>query len=163
MTTETKAWQFAPFSSDDDGRPVVSVDPGLRTGVAVLMPDGNVWGCEAQWHDAMMQVQIVLSTLMTTHPLVVCEAFIVTATTAQKSAAPWSLEGIGCTRFLTRRFGGEFKLQTAADAKRFSTNPRLKAQGWYLSTPGGHVNDALRHLYLALANQGRLTPPAGVR
>ena len=60
------------------------------------------------------------------------------------------------------RYGLELETQMPVEAKKFATNPRLKAQGWYVSTPGGHVNDALRHLYLFLSRRGLLVPPAGV-
>lgn len=146
----------------EPGRPLIAVDPGLHTGVAVAGPDGAVMGMEGGWDETMVQVRDALNMLLPYQPLLVSESFTINANTATNSQAPWSLEAIGVMRFLARRHGAEFKLQMPVEAKKFATNPRLKAQGWYVSTPGGHVNDAFRHLYLAACKTGRLVPPEGV-
>lgn len=141
------------------GHPIIAIDPGLMTGVAVLRPDGTVQAGEDTWQRAS---EIIETCIKTWHPLVVCESFVITEQTAKHTAAPWSLEGIGVARYLAAREGVEFALQLPVEAKKFSTNARLKAQGWYITTPGGHTNDGLRHLYLNLVHQRRLIPPRGV-
>lgn len=146
----------------DPGTPIVAVDPGLHTGIAIAGPDGSVVGMEGDWDETLVQVRDALNVLLPYKPMLVSESFTINAQTATNSQAPWSLEAIGVMRFLARRHGLELKLQQPVEAKRFSTNPRLKAQGWYVSTPGGHVNDAFRHLYLAACKARRLVPPAGV-
>lgn len=152
-------WEFNRFAVGD---PVIAVDPGLHTGVANLGPDGAVFAGEGTWEETLDYLQYALNRLLPYAPRVVCETYKITTQTAKLSQAPWSLEGIGAVRFLCRRYGARLEMQDPVEAKRFVTNPRLKAQGWYKSTPGGHVNDALRHLYLWLAKDGRLVPPAGV-
>lgn len=146
----------------DAGRPMLTVDPGLHTGIALAGPDGSVFAAEGDWDETLVFARDSLVRLSDMDTLVVCESFTITAQTVRNSAAPWSLEGIGVLRFLCRRHGAELVMQAPVEAKRFATNPRLKAQGWYIGTPGGHVNDALRHLYLAAVKQRRLVPPAGV-
>jgi hypothetical protein len=44
--------------------------------------------------------------------------------------------------------------QSPAQGKTFATNAKLKKVGWYHQTPGGHANDALRHLLLYATKQG---------
>lgn len=143
---------------------MLTFDPGLHTGAAIAGPDGAVFAVEGDWDETLVFARDSLATFstFTLKTLVVCESFTITAQTVQNSAAPWSLEGIGALRFLCRRHDAELTMQGPVEAKRFATNNRLKAQGWYISTPGGHVNDALRHLYLSAVKQRRLEPPAGV-
>lgn len=161
-TSRLGAWPFP--NPVEPGRPVVVCDPGLRTGVAIVDVAGKVYGAEADWDDALVYVQQFLVQHVPYRPAIVCEAFVINSSTAKNSQAPWSLEGIGVLRFLARRHGAELvePLQLAVEAKRFSTNARLKARGWYQPTKGGHVNDALRHLYLYLVKEGRLEVPPGV-
>lgn len=140
------------------GRPAIAVDPGLRTGLAILAPDGSIRAGEAEWGEAFDVVRdyaCLLGDVPAPFDMVV-EAFVVTSATASKSAAPWSLEGIGVCRFIARRHGGTLKLQQAVEAKKFVTDDRLRSRRWHLATPGGHANDALRHLYLYLAHAGRI-------
>jgi len=77
---------------------------------------------------------------------VVCESFI--PRPGVRTWQPQALEAIGVVRYLARRADCPFELQSPADAKRFSTDQKLKKLGWYTPTEGGHVNDALRHLLL---------------
>lgn len=160
--TELRGWKFAPLGAP--GPAVITIDPGKHTGVATMDPEGGVYACEGTWGDTLDYVQRCLVAFWEANvrPAVVSEAFTITQQTASNTQAPWSLEGIGAVRFMCRRYGLELETQLPVEAKKFATNPRLKAQGWYVSTPGGHVNDALRHLYLYLAKRGLLVPPAGV-
>lgn len=158
-------WEFQALSVEERLRPIVSVDPGKRTGVALLGPDGRVWGTEAEWFGAMRYVETVLDRFLElgeADVLVVCERFTINEGTHKKAPDHHALEGIGVCRYEARRRDLVFELQMPVEAKRFATNSRLKAQGWYKSTPGGHVNDALRHLYLKLATTGVVVPPAGI-
>lgn len=156
-----KAWECQGI---EGGQAVLAVDPGKHTGVANLGPDGAVWAGEGDWGETLDYVKAALATYWAAgvRPAVVCEAFTITQQTAANTQAPWSLEAIGAIRFMCRRYGLTLDLQLPVEAKKFATNPRLKHQGWYVSTPGGHVNDALRHLYLYLAKSGRVLPPVGV-
>ena len=80
--------------------------------------------------------------------LVVCESFI--PRPGAKTWQPDAIETIGVLRHLCRWHRHRFELQAPADAKRFSTDAKLKRLGWYQPTEGGHANDAIRHLLLAL-------------
>lgn len=86
---------------------------------------------------------------------VVGERYTITAATAKKTQQPWSLEVIGVTKYLAHKFGcGTVTLQAPADAKKFATNDRLRAMGWWVPGTAGHDKDALRHLMIRLVNQG---------
>ena len=88
---------------------------------------------------------------------VVCEDFIITVNTVRKTQGQlWSLEQRGVLRYLAHEHGVNFKLQRPADAKRFATDKKLRAAGWYRPTAGGHQNDAARHLLTYLASSGQL-------
>lgn len=163
--TEPKVWQMYPVEGLD--RSYVAIDPGLVTGVVTLTRGvGTVLGTQQPWDEAFVNVRDVLLRLTQEEsPItVICEAFTITSKTAQMNQTDmgWPLEGIGVARFLARRHGAEFVTQTATEAKRFATNARLRHQGWYVSTPGGHQNDAARHMYLHLAKRRILVPPEGV-
>lgn len=84
----------------------------------------------------------------------VCERYIINARTAKVSQAPWSLEQIGCLRYLCRRSGVQFHLQNASDAKRFGTEARLNDLGWRRPRGAGHARDAQRHLLVFLTRRG---------
>lgn len=147
------------------GTPVITVDPGLRTGLAILSPDGTVSAAEGEWDETITAVRDAMQLFVTSGfvPVVVVERFTINAETTKKSSdTQWPLEAIGAIRWLARRHALDLTMQMPVEAKRFATNNRLKAIGWYISTPGGHVNDALRHLYLYLATHDRLDVPAGV-
>lgn len=87
------------------------------------------------------------------YSLVVCEDYRITPQTLKKTWQPFSLWQIGLLHYLCQVHDVEFLLQTAAEAKGFSTDAKLKAMGWYNATSGGHANDALRHLMLALVKE----------
>lgn len=123
----------------------LAVDPGLMTGLAyqedTLKPP-LTWQMKAD--DALDFVDELL--VEGTRITVVCENFI--PRPGVRSWQPDALWSIGVVRYLARRAGCLFELQMPADAKRFSTDEKLKKLGWYTPTEGGHVNDALRHLLL---------------
>ena len=85
---------------------------------------------------------------------IVCESFIINARTARVTQAPWSLEIIGCIRYLSQKFcGKDLVMQTPSEAKSFSSNDKLKKIGWFQRGTAGHDNDASRHLLLYAARQ----------
>lgn len=130
-------------------RPILAVDPGITTGWAHTDPSRRLAGMT----DNAGQVQGVIEFMRWANSylassvargVVVCENFVPRgnqATTWQ----PASLHIIGALMFLTDRFGWGFILQSAAEAKSFATNDKLKRAGWWV--PGqDHARDALRHL-----------------
>lgn len=86
--------------------------------------------------------------------LYVVEKFTINATTHKKDPVSVyeTLNIIGAIHYLGHARGIPVKTQTPAEAKRFATDDKLKALGMYRSTPGGHANDAARHLLTHLAS-----------
>lgn len=133
----------------------VAFDPGKMTGVALHHPDnlafeGNFEAFALPCEDAMDWAESwIVSGLWDD---VVCESIVITAQTHKKSQdVLCSVEQIGILRYLCRRCGVPFRLQTPAEAKSFGTDAKLKALGWW--TKGlDHPRDATRHLILRLAN-----------
>jgi len=58
---------------------------------------------------------------------------------------------IGAMRLIADHGGVQFVRQTPAQAKSFATDDKLRKLGWFSPTPGGHANDATRHLLVYLA------------
>jgi hypothetical protein len=56
---------------------------------------------------------------------------------------------IGALDYLAYTHDVPMRLQTPAEAKRFATNDKLRALGWYEGGEG-HADDAARHLLVAL-------------
>lgn len=137
-------------------RSILAVDPGQMTGLSFLgVGEVKPQTSELPWQEFGEYVERVLSQ-STGDMHVVCEAFIITIETAKKTAAPWSLEGIGVCRYLAGKYGATFSLQTASNAKAFSSNDRLRDFNWW--TPGkGHANDATRHLMVYCISKGWFT------
>lgn len=159
-----EAWEFNPLPNPPYA-PVLTVDPGKGTGVAELRVDGTVFGCEGDWDSTLDYVELAVAAHQAAgnRLTIVCESFTITPETARNTQAPWSLEAIGHVRRVARRHGfAPIVEQLPVEAKRFSTSPRLKTLGWWKSTKDGHVNDALRHLYLYLCERNVVVPPVGV-
>lgn len=133
-------------------RYVLGVDPGKKTGVALFdlffetMVDG--------WEVLDDKLGFLLEeTIDKYRPAVVSEAFVINSATVRNTQAPWSLEGIGIARYLSRKYGVHFEVQPQSSAKRFATNERLHALGWYV--PGrGHLADAQRQVLLYVTKHG---------
>lgn len=126
---------------------ILSVDPGKISGIAIWTPED---GTSLSERDFFSTCQIIAE-LADLGATIVIERFTITARTAQLSQAPWSLEIIGVARFFAESCGQSLVVQTPADAKRFSTDGKLKALGWWHKGGAGHANDAARHLLLYAA------------
>lgn len=138
-------------------RLVLAVDPGLNTGTALYDLDKHQ-PIETKQHD-FDSFTTYLARLANENRgalSIVSESFMITVQTAKNSQAPWSLELIGVMRWVSRAWcGRELKLQTPSQAKRFASDGRLRAMGFW--SPGErHANDAARHLLLWLANSQEL-------
>lgn len=134
---------------------IFSFDPGLMTGWALCKTDSmEVSSGELEIIPFLCLVDAWTAKLGV--DLDVCgERFTITVATAKKSQAPWSLEVIGAVKYLAWKHGcGEIKLQAPADAKKFATNERLRAMGWWTPGTKGHDKDALRHLMIRLVGLG---------
>jgi len=81
---------------------------------------------------------------------VVCEDFVISERTIKTARDNNALRLIGWLDIQLDHLGVELSLQTAGQAKGFSTDEKLSAVGWLDTTPGGHSNDAKRHLLVYL-------------
>lgn len=130
---------------------VLSVDPGKMTGY-VIWTDGEREEGELS-HEPFLDFACDLVEAGGID-VIVCERFIITAQTGKLSQAPWSLEQIGALRFFAHRHDVAFELQSAADAKRFATEEKLRRAGWARPKGAGHARDAQRHLLVYLVRHG---------
>jgi len=124
---------------------VVAVDPGVTSGVAIMTFPYRFDNLPGTWELSQMET-IEWASQLDALDVIVCESFI--PRPGAKNFQPASLEIIGALRYVSWLRQIPFVLQSPADAKRFSTNEKLKTLGWYQSTVGGHANDAQRHLLL---------------
>ena len=132
---------------------ILALDPGKKTGWAAydfttkrfVSGEGDFITSARRAHAIAAEHNDELS--------IVSESFTITVNTAKNTQATWSLELIGVYRYLSLAYCREdLTLQAPAAAKRFSSDDRLRAMGWY--TPGkGHANDAARHLMLYLVTR----------
>lgn len=134
---------------------VLAIDPGGTTGMAAYTPGDfgfESWeipgGLEgfAQWWLRGRQPGVVDS-----YDFVVIEKFTIMASTLKKTRQYDALEIIGLVKATSHVSGPPCLLQTPAQAKSFATDDKLKALKWFDSSPGGHKNDATRHLVTCLA------------
>ena len=131
-------------------RTVVAVDPGKATGVAMYRPGYTVSDEPYLRTETIEDWRTVPFTVMMMDPdLVHVEEFRITAATAKKTAAPWSLKCFGAIEALCHQRGTKFTSAPSAN-KDLVTDAMLKTAGVW---PGktAHERDALRHLVLVLA------------
>lgn len=142
---------------------VIGIDPGKMTGVcAVQMVDGSPHVLESLELDFDAYVAWLEDALGNWYPsrnsVVVCERYIVTAQSHKNGQAPWSLEGTGAARSAVSRYWGRPLEMSHTNAKKFSTNQKLKAVGMWHKGGDGHANDALRHALHYLVSAGWKDP-----
>lgn len=136
---------------------VLAIDPGVTSGLAFCRYDGIAMTFHATDEAEQLtacDVAAAWGAHSTPGDTIICEAYRITEATVRKSRQAASLEIIGFLRWLAHRGDFVFVLQSASDAKRFMTDAKLKALGWWRPTPGGHTNDAQRHLGTWLGKQG---------
>jgi hypothetical protein len=139
--------------SESDLPLYVAVDPGGVTGVAwyvdgqfgsAEVPGGDL-GFAPFWRDVLEQFNVA-------H--LVCETFTITPATASKTRQYDALYIIGWLRSECGHLGLPLTMQSPSTGKSFATDAKLRHLGWYDRTPGGHRNDAARHLLTFLAKRG---------
>lgn len=142
---------------------IIGYDPGLASGVAAVAftpgSDARVlFSAEEEWESSITTV-IALS-LLYPQAMVAIEKYTITIATAKKSQQPYSLWCIGAVAWAlgTQKMSSVIKLQTPADAKRFTSNQQLRTLGLWHRGGEGHANDALRHTVLAAARTGWVPP-----
>ena len=132
---------------------VVAIDPGKVTGWARLL-DGVFASGELPCYQALHWIYESLKQGI--KPILVCEDFIFTHETLKKSRQMWSTESIGVLRFLAEEFDLHLHLQPPSQ-KSFSSDDKLRMLGWYKPSPGGHQNDAARHLLVYGVKNGLIS------
>ena len=129
---------------------IVAVDPGEMTGWA-RSHEGSFASGEAPLSQVLHTIHETIRQGFKV--VIICEDFIITPETLKKTRQDSALNGRGALWFMAEEYGSEFILQTAASAKSFSTDDKLKRVGWH--TPGKpHANDAARHLLVHAAGNG---------
>lgn len=132
-----------------DRRYVFGVDPGLLTGAALLdisdLDDIIKLGSWELTVNEYFDMAEAVTTRLGPSVEIAIEDFHITNRTAKLSEAPWSLQLIGATMFLARRFGvRDFQLQSPSE-KKFADNAKLRKVGFWHVGGEGHANDAYRH------------------
>lgn len=132
-------------------RYILGVDPGKKTGVALLdLFFETCTGWEITWPAVGRKLEDLIAEY---HPHVVGESFIINSATVKNTQAPWSLKCLGVAEDMANKYGVHYEEQAQSSAKRFATNERLHALGWY--TPGrGHLADAQRQVLLYVTKHG---------
>jgi hypothetical protein len=139
---------------------ILAVDPGNVTGVALFDPN------EPSARPVTREIQHKDDVYRSINKLkydasvfdIVAERFVISQRTIKSERQTDALDILGYLDSLRALYGLEFTLQTAAQAKRFCPDGKLRSLGWYERTKDGHANDALRHLFTYLASAHRNTP-----
>lgn len=142
----------------------LSIDPGKTTGYAIWQgwSDSPFYSGQVEDRFAFESTFRAFIAPYTSNPTrglsVVMEDFIISAQTVKKSRQDDPLRIIGYVEGLCHEHLIPFKLQTPSEAKQFATDEKLKALRWYYATPGGHANDAARHLLRRLHDEPDVWP-----
>lgn len=133
-----------------EGRIILAIDPGKTTGWAILDPEGVFHSDQVAGRFDFYRTLRALAA--PGHPLeVVIEAFTITARTSTTDRQYDALYIIGYVEAVCEVNGWDFTTQSPGSAKAFASNDKLAAIGWRNPTPGGHADDAARHLLTYLA------------
>lgn len=139
---------------------LLALDPGKTSGIAFAeWRDGGIVGFQSfptPMLDALRLVNWFVEEKMYMERLVVCESW--TPRPGIRTFQPEALESIGACRYLCWKSDIPFELQQPAEAKRFATNEKLATLGWRRPGPGGHADDAARHLLVAAVKHGLIDP-----
>lgn len=136
---------------------VLAVDPGLVS--------GYVWveGDRLARHGQVSPMEMcnIIETAANTFEadVFVYERFQITTATAKHSPQPHAMEIIGVMKYFAHIYSIPLVEQKPVDAKRFSTDKKLKEYGLY-TTSMDHARDAARHYLLWRTKESGL--PRGV-
>lgn len=121
-------------------------DPGGHTGFAEYVSET---GFHRAWYLKAGEAMAWLGRELAENPPdeVVSESIRINAQTHKKSQDVLiSVEQIGIARYLCHAHGIPFVTQTPTEAKRFASDDKLRAYGWWTKGPTDHPRDASRHL-----------------
>lgn len=128
-------------------------DPGKTTGLVTYVPSTKSFNTHELDFENTARTILTAAATHRERLVIISESFRITVQTAKNTQAPWSLELIGAARMCSMLYcGRDIVLQDPAAAKRFASDARLRAMGWY-SRGRGHANDAARHLLLFTATR----------
>ena len=128
-------------------RNAIAFDPGKTTGVATLLR-GKFNGFElgGSFKEKAAEIEKALTPgSWGKWDYVIYEKYIITNRTAKLTQQHEPLMLIGVIEHFAEAAIG----QTPSAGKQFATDDLLKAVGWWMPTPGGHIQDAARHLLKA--------------
>lgn len=132
-------------------RYLLGIDPGLRTGVALVDVLAETCdGFEVQFDECGDKLERIIEQH---RPDVVAERFVINTATATNTQAPWALEIIGVARYLAGKYGCRFAIRSQSSAVNFADDAKLRRLGWYV--PGKrHLKRAQQQaLLFAAENQ----------
>lgn len=129
----------------------LAIDPGKVSGIALWHP------MEATAIKADELTPIEVTNLVDDlwnnslgELVVIAESFVISERTIKTAPQRDALDILGWLTLESQRRGFELHLQTPAQAKKFSTDEKLRALDWFERTKDGHANDAARHLLVYL-------------
>lgn len=131
----------------------LAIDPGGTTGMALFNTRDNGTDFES-WEipgglEGFAQWNFNAGLPLRGFDQIVMESFIINEGTYKKTAQYDALYIIGYVRALSHLHGPPVKMQSPPKRKG-CTDAMLKALKWYDRSPGGHANDAARHLVVHL-------------
>lgn len=133
---------------------ILSIDPGNVTGVATYhrgsvetreLPKGETYEYVTDLVDYHYDNFSAIE--------VVAERFVISQRTIRSERQGDALDILGYLDGLCYLKQVPLTLQTAAQAKSFATDDKLRRLGWYQKTKDGHANDACRHLLVYLVTR----------
>lgn len=143
---------------------LLAIDPGDSTGITLFKFENNtveiIWSREIDEYEVDFVIEDTVSTYQGQIE-VVSEKFTITPQTGKLTAAPWSLEKTGVSRYIARKYKVKFTIQLPVDAKSFCTNKLIKTLGLWVVIPNGegHALDSIRHGVLYMVRNFNWRPP----
>lgn len=134
---------------------ILAVDPGLMVGYAIQYDDGLIKSDQDQKWDFLTWCDPEGWTKW--FDVVVAERYIITPRTARLSQQHDALDILGNLRWWCRKMETPLIEYSAAEAKSFSTDDKLRAADMWISGKD-HARDASRHLMLYLVREGIMDP-----
>lgn len=132
---------------------IFAVDPGKTTGLALWSTERElIQAGEMEIYPFQCWAEENIRLYAGWDLQVVCEDFLITQQTARNSqSAHWAFAGIEVLKFWCKKWDVPLTMHSPSK-KSFASDDKLRNLGWYESTPGGHQNDACRHLLTRLVD-----------
>jgi hypothetical protein len=138
---------------------LLAIDPGKTVGAAVWSEGRLVEHGQCDSFAFLTWMEAIVPLYAGWDLQVVCERYKLGPRSLKTgSDFEWATDVIGTVRYWCRKYDVSLIMQDPAKAKSFSTDDKLRRHLWYLPTPGGHANDAARHLLVRLVEMGKVKP-----